>query len=52
VNRLYLLSLPAVIPAIFVGRILNRRLHPRRFLLYVHVGLIGIGVILLVQARQ
>lgn len=50
VSRFYLLSLPAVIPAIFVGRMLNRRLHPRYFLRIVHVGLIGIGITLLVQA--
>ena len=52
VSRFYLLSLPAVIPAIFVGRVLNRRLHPRYFLRIVHVGLIGIGLILLVQAYR
>ncbi len=51
VNRFYLLSLPAVIPAIFVGRMLNRRLDPARFLMYVHFGLIGIGVLLFLQAR-
>lgn len=50
VSRFYLLSLPAVIPAIFIGRMLNRRLHPRHFLRIVHFGLIGIGVILFVQA--
>lgn len=50
VNRFYLLSLPAVIPAIFVGRILNRRLHPRYFLRVVHLGLIAIGIVLFVQA--
>lgn len=50
VNRFYLLSLPAVIPAIFLGRFLNRRLHPARFLIYVHWGLIGIGLVLLAQA--
>jgi hypothetical protein len=50
VNHLFLLSLPAVIPAIFVGRLLNRRLDPRYFLRIVHVGLIGIGIILLIQA--
>ena len=50
VNRLYLLSLPAVAVAIVVGRIINRRLSHRQFLLYVHYCLIVIGVILLLQA--
>lgn len=49
VNRLYLLSLPAVIPAVFVGRALNQRFHPSRFLIFVHAGLIVIGMVLLAQ---
>jgi len=35
---------------VLVGRAANRRIHPERFVLYVHVGLIGIGAILLAQA--
>ena len=46
----FLLALPAAIPAIFLGRFLNRRLHGDRFLKYVHAGLFCIGLILLVQA--
>jgi hypothetical protein len=50
VSRFYLLSLPIVIVAIFVGRVINNRMNARQFFLYIHVGLIIIGTILLVQA--
>jgi uncharacterized protein len=50
VTRYYLLSLPLTIPAIFLGRVVNRRLHGQVFLKYVHVGLLLIGGALLVQA--
>jgi len=50
VTRYYLMSLPAVLAAIALGRILNRRIDGRRFLLYVHVGLVVIGGILLIQS--
>jgi uncharacterized membrane protein YfcA len=50
VNRYYLVSLPAALLAIFLGRLVNRRLDAGRFLLYVHAGLIAIGMVLLVQS--
>jgi hypothetical protein len=50
VTRYYLLSLPVVLAAIFVGRMIHHRLKDRRFLVYVHIGLIAVGVTLLVQA--
>jgi uncharacterized membrane protein YfcA len=50
VNRVYLLSLPLVILATFLGRAINRRLEARRFVLYVHGGLILVGFVLLLQA--
>jgi uncharacterized protein len=50
VNRLYLFSLPGAVLAIFLGRMINRRLNARQFLLYVHTGLIALGAILLLQA--
>jgi hypothetical protein len=50
VNRFYLVSLPAVLVATYLGRVINRRLGARRFLLYIHGGLIAVGVVLLVQA--
>jgi uncharacterized membrane protein YfcA len=52
VSRFYLLSLPFVILATFIGRVLNRRIGAQRFLLYVHVGLIAIGLVLLSQALR
>jgi uncharacterized membrane protein YfcA len=50
VTRYFLMSLPAVLVAILIGRVLNRRMHGARFLLYVHAGLVLIGGMLLVQA--
>ena len=52
VTRYYLLSLPVVLPAIFLGRVLNRRLHKEAFLKYVYVGLAATGVLLLIQAAR
>jgi hypothetical protein len=49
VNRFYLWSLPGVVMATFLGRVLNRRIAAGRFLIYVHAGLIGIAAILLLQ---
>jgi uncharacterized membrane protein YfcA len=46
----YLFSLPGVAAAILLGRFLNRRMGERSFVLWVHVGLILIGMTLLVQA--
>jgi uncharacterized protein len=50
VSRFYLLSLPFVIAATLFGRVINRRIGAQRFVLYVHGGLIAIGVVLLSQA--
>jgi uncharacterized membrane protein YfcA len=50
VTRYYLLSLVVVLPAIYIGRAVNRRLHGNAFLKIVHVGLMVIGTTLLVQA--
>jgi hypothetical protein len=50
VTHLYLISLPAALPTIWLGRVLNRSLHGDRFLKFVHCGLVGIGIVLLVQA--
>jgi uncharacterized membrane protein YfcA len=50
VTRYYLSSLPVVLAATVLGRVLNRRLDGRRFLLCIHVGLVVIGVVLLVQS--
>lgn len=50
VSRFYVDALPAIVAATFVGRAINQRMHPRRFLRYVHFGLIAIGAVLLLQA--
>jgi hypothetical protein len=54
VAHFYLISLPAALPAIFLGRAVNRRLQGNVFLkyihCYIHCGLVGVGLILLIQA--
>ena len=50
VNRYYLLSLPAVLLAIPLGRVINTRVDTHRFLTLVHVGLFASGAGLLLQA--
>lgn len=50
VNRFYLISLPGVVVAIFLGRAINRRMQNRRFIYYVRIALTVIGAILLVKA--
>jgi uncharacterized membrane protein YfcA len=50
VSHFYLLSLPFIIVAVFLGRAINRRLPSGRFVFYVHAGLIAIAAGLLLQA--
>jgi uncharacterized membrane protein YfcA len=50
VTHYYLLSLPVLLPAIWLGRVVNHHLHGETFLRYVYVGLAGIGVVLLAQS--
>lgn len=50
VSRLYLLSLPAVLLGILLGRMINRRANTRQFHLIIQVGLLVIGAILLLQS--
>jgi uncharacterized protein len=50
VSRYYLLSLPTVLLAIPLGRAMNRRLDPHRFLFYVHACLLASGAGLVLQA--
>jgi len=50
VTHYYLVSLGVALPAIFLGRVINGRLRGDSFLKYVHAGLMGIGVLLLIQA--
>jgi uncharacterized membrane protein YfcA len=50
VTHYFLLCLPILLPAIWLGRVVNHRLDGDAFLRYVYVGLAGIGVVLLVQS--
>jgi uncharacterized membrane protein YfcA len=50
VSRFYLLSLPFVVVATLIGRSINRRLGAHRFGLYIHAGLIALGLLLACQA--
>jgi uncharacterized membrane protein YfcA len=50
VTHYFLMSLPVTLPAIFLGRVVNHRLHGKSFFRYVYCGLAGIGAVLLVQA--
>jgi uncharacterized protein len=50
VTHYYLLCLPVLIPAVWLGRVVNHRLHGDAFLRYVYVGLAGIGAVLLAES--
>ncbi|SDD63679.1 sulfite exporter TauE/SafE family protein [Niabella drilacis] len=50
VNYYFLVALTTSIPAIFLGRWLNRKLNSRSFLRYVLYGLMIIGIILILVA--
>lgn len=50
VTHYYLISLPAAIPAILLGRLLNHRLREETYLKYVYSGLAAIAAALFVQA--
>ena len=52
VTHYYLLSLPVTLLGIFLGRVINHRMHGEAFLKYIYIGLIGIGTLLLVQAAK
>ncbi len=50
VTQYFLISLAVVLPAIFIGRVINHRLRGDVFLKYVHAGLVCVGAVLLIQA--
>ncbi|MGB7264743.1 MAG: sulfite exporter TauE/SafE family protein, partial [Terracidiphilus sp.] len=52
VTRDYLLCLPAAIPAVFLGRAINRRLSTAALFKYIYGALAAIGLALLVQALK
>lgn len=49
-TRYFLMSLPAVLIAILLGRVINHRLKGQGFFRFVYAGLIVMGVILFAQA--
>ena len=48
----YLIALPVVVPAIFLGRAVNHRLRGDAYLKYVYGGLVCVGTALLIQALR
>jgi uncharacterized membrane protein YfcA len=52
VTRYYLFSLPVAVPAVFLGRVVNRRLRGDTFRKYVFVALAAIGLLLLVRSLR
>jgi len=49
VSRYYLLTLPAALLAIALGRLVHQRLDARRFFVWVHAGLFASGIGLMVE---
>jgi hypothetical protein len=52
VLRYFAIALPAAIPALFLGRYLNRRLQGDSFYRYVYAGLIVVGALLVVVSAR
>ncbi|HXS76039.1 MAG TPA: sulfite exporter TauE/SafE family protein [Terracidiphilus sp.] len=49
VTRDFLLCLPVMLPAVFLGRLINHRLSAAAFSTYIYIGLAGIGLALMLQ---
>lgn len=50
VTHYYWLSLPVLLPAVWLGRVVNHHLHGDVFLKYVYAGLAVIGLVLLAES--
>lgn len=50
ITRYYLLSLPVTFLGVYLGRVINHRLHGETFFKYLYLGLAGIGALLFAQA--
>lgn len=50
VTRDYLICLPVLLPAVFLGRMINHRLSAGAFSRYIYLGLGAIGMALLIQS--
>lgn len=48
----FLYSIPAIIPAIFLGRYFNSKLNGKSFYKYAYIGLVVIGLILILNSMQ
>jgi uncharacterized membrane protein YfcA len=46
----YLLCLPVMIPAVFIGRVINHRLSGESFFRYVYIVLLGLGLFLVIRS--
>jgi uncharacterized membrane protein YfcA len=46
----YLLCLPVMVPAVFIGRFINSRLNSESFFKYVYFVLLGIGLFLFLKS--
>lgn len=52
VTKEFLLSIPVVVPAVFLGRAVNRRFSGPGFLRYIYGALAVIGALLVFQATR
>ena len=52
VTHYYLLSLPVMAPAVWLGKVANHRMEGEAFLKYVYAGLACIGIVLLIQTLR
>ena len=52
VTHNYLLALPVVLPAVWLGGALHRRIPAAAFQKYVYLGLCVVGILLLLQALR
>ena len=48
----YLICLPGILAAVFLGGIINRKISPGKFENYVDIGLVIIGLLLLVKSGR
>lgn len=50
VTREYLYALPVIVPAVLIGRSINRRLDTNVFMKYIYFALVAVGCVLMIQA--
>jgi hypothetical protein len=52
VTRYFLISLPVILLGVYLGRVINHRLHGDTFTKYIYLCLAAIGALLLIQAAK